>query len=256
MSGRVTCTPEAAATFLVTASVTDAAGFAVQRTLVVTVNPDPFVTSFQLTPSAIDLGQATTVSVVFTGGTAPFAISYTGLPAGCAGLGTAFATCTARTAGSFLISVAVADLDHQSSSRSAPLIVDPLPSITSFTATASVVPLGGLTTLDLATAGGAGDDSIVYTGLPSGCLTANASTLTCVPAASGSFHVTVNVTDGLGGFATAGLNLTVVPAPPGGLAGVPFVLWGSGAIVAAAVGVALGALARRRRRPRPPDPRA
>lgn len=49
--------------------------------------------------------------------------------------------------------------------------------------------------LTAGSSGGSGRDGYAWSGLPSGCLTSNASQLSCVPTRSGSYNVSVNITD-------------------------------------------------------------
>ncbi|MCI4328039.1 MAG: hypothetical protein L3J86_00515 [Thermoplasmata archaeon] len=81
-------------------------------------------------------------------------------------------------------------------------------------ATVNPVAVGGSTTLSVTVSGGAPPYSIVWDGLPAGCSSTNATTLLCVPSASGTFAVTVHVTDALGTTGTGStLSLHVTAGP-------------------------------------------
>ena len=56
-----------------------------------------------------------------------------------------------------------------------------------------------------------------YTGLPTGCTSANAARLVCLPTGPGNFSVAVAVIDGAGRSAAGSLLISVVPAPAIGL---------------------------------------
>jgi YVTN family beta-propeller protein len=86
------------------------------------------------------------------------------------------------------------------------------PEVTFFTASPDPVDLDQATQLLLGYLGGSGPDTISYADLPSGCSSANASTLNCTPSISGSFLVTATIVDVFGLTATASVQLTVSPA--------------------------------------------
>jgi YVTN family beta-propeller protein len=91
----------------------------------------------------------------------------------------------------------------------AAIVASSPPSITGFEAVPSTFDLGGRTTLDVTTLGGAGTSSYSYTGLPNGCTSENTDALNCTPTSSGTYSVTVTVTDELGDSATALTNVTI-----------------------------------------------
>jgi Putative Ig domain len=68
---------------------------------------------------------------------------------------------------------------------------------------------GSVTWLDASASGGTEPYTYAYTGLPSGCTTANTSALSCTPETSGTYNVTVTVTDGGGSHAAASAKLDV-----------------------------------------------
>jgi len=82
------------------------------------------------------------------------------------------------------------------------------------TADPANLSLGASTTLTTSTAGGTAPYSYVYTGLPMGCVTSSTVDLSCTPSVSGTFTVTVNVTDHAGAHALAHATLRV-SSPPG-----------------------------------------
>ncbi len=86
------------------------------------------------------------------------------------------------------------------------------PSIGSLAAEPDPVDLGATTTIELAFSGGAGPSTVSYSGLPSGCTSANSTALSCVPTAEGGFMVVATVVDSLGISATAETVVSVSPA--------------------------------------------
>ena len=88
----------------------------------------------------------------------------------------------------------------------------PGPTIQSFSAVPKTLSVGATLTLTVAVEGGEAPNSYTYAGLPDGCSSHNASTMTCTPALSGSFKVMVKVTDALDRAAVANVTVTVNPA--------------------------------------------
>ena len=86
------------------------------------------------------------------------------------------------------------------------------PTVTYFAAAPGTVDLGHAVSVHLSFSGGAGPVSISYEGLPEGCATANASEFNCTPEIAGHFDLVVNLTDALGGTATANASLVVMKA--------------------------------------------
>jgi hypothetical protein len=247
------CVPQSPGTYNLTGTVTDGLGFVVEQALTLTVNADPTVTAVDVAPSAIDVGQTAVIQVVFTGGTAPFTFAYEGLPIGCQGITTGSVNCTGRSPGTSTITVTLTDHLKESSTLGGTLYIYQRPTIGSFSASFQTFTVGTPTVLTVAASGGAGGNSFVYSGLPAGCASANSSTLTCTPTATGQFEVGVNVTDSLGVSATANLNLTVQGAASssGGAGGLSTTLWVVIAIIVV-VAIAAVALLMTRRRKTPP----
>ncbi|MCI4350157.1 MAG: hypothetical protein L3K15_01400 [Thermoplasmata archaeon] len=250
------CQPTVTGTFAVIVSVTDGAGFTVNATTSLVVNALPAVTSFTVTPNVVDTGQSLNFVVAAGGGTAPLTYSFTLLPTGCAGATTATFSCRPTAAGTFSTAVTVSDAFHATAQGTAVVIVHRAPTVTSFAASPAPVVAGTSTTLTTVVAGGTGALTFLYTGLPLGCASVNSSSVVCRPTVTGSYSITVNVTDQLGSSvqATTTLVVTPVPANPssgsGSLLGSPWVLLGL--LLAVVAVAAIAVIAMRRRRPRSP----
>ena len=246
------CTPTQPGNYTVTGVAIDSLGFRVTAVITMTIAEDPQVTAITITPMSIDAGQNLTVTLVFTGGTAPFQYSYTGLPAGCTGQTTATVSCRPRTAGSLTVTGVVTDAWKQSSQLAGTATVDPVPAISSVAVSANPITIGSSVRLSVSVTGGSGVYAYVYTNLPTGCASQNTSSLSCTPTATGSYNVTVQITDSAGLSATGFVAFSVQAASSGGgalgLSGNTGYLL-IGAVVAVVVIVAIALLLMRRRKP-------
>jgi YVTN family beta-propeller protein len=128
------------------------------------------------------------------------------------------------------------------------------------TVSPSPITVGGETNFTTTATGGTPPYSYTYSGLPAGCATANLAVLRCSPTVTGTFTVTVIVTDDVGAMASAHVNLVVnavVGGPPSGSTGPSALEWG---VIAVIILIAFFAilfllLARRRKKQEPsPDP--
>jgi hypothetical protein len=253
-----TCSPGAPGTYTIRVAVTDAAGFPVNGTVgTIVVAPAPQVVSSSALPASIDVGQATTIRVVTSGGSLPFAFAYSGLPGGCASADTGNLSCAPTLDGTFSISVSAVDAVGGSATATVRLLVGPTLRLAGLTVEPADVQVGQAVVLTATVAAYAGTPpySFHYTGLPPGCPSADQANLSCTPSASGSFVIDVAVTDAAGARASATANLTVSPAPSSngllGLSGTEAYGLGGG-IVVVAVAVLLLVLLRARRRPSAP----
>ena len=213
------CTPTATGTSTVTVVITDAVGKSVSSSATVTVKPKnpPSISSFTASPSTITIGSSTTFTVVASGGTPPLTYVYTGLPQGCSSINQTSLKCTPGQTGSFTVGVTVTDAAGLFASSSTSLTVTSVSGMTisSFTAAPASTPVGQSTTFTVTLSGGTSPFTYLYTGLPTGCSSSNTASLVCTPTSSGSFSVTVKVTDSKQLTAQASTNLTVTGASGG-----------------------------------------
>jgi hypothetical protein len=210
-SGVTSCTPLEAGNFTVTVRVTDSVGESANGSMSFEVHPALLFSMVTSTPGAVDLGQSVSIFANTTGGTAPFEFAYRGLPAGCTASPTAaWTNCTPTRAGTFTVTATVTDASGQSQPGSGTVVVRPDPSV-NLTTSATSVTVGASVQILAVPANGTGGYSYVYTGLPTGCATANRSALSCTPSATGTFEIGVTIRDGVGYSASAHTNLTVSP---------------------------------------------
>jgi hypothetical protein len=156
----------------------------------------PILGSFVLRPSRVDLGQSAQLSVNAFGPAPPLSYNYSGLPPGCAGANSSAVLCAPDRVGNYTITAFVNDSAGHSINRTADLSVWTDPVIRSFTARPAVITAGANLTLNASVALGApGPYRFDYGGLPAGCSSANASSLTCRPSAGGNYTIRLAVTD-------------------------------------------------------------
>ncbi len=181
----------------------------------VTVNARPGI-SLAPVNATIDAGMSSNATATASGGTLPYGAYafYRNGVVSQSGSQTWFNT-TFPTAGVFYVNATVTDaLGVTSSAASSVITVNPLPSITAFTATPATMALGNSSTLSVTTAGGTAPFTYAYSGLPTGCTTASSPTLTCTPTVNGSFRINVTATDRFGRSVTSNTTLDVTPAIP------------------------------------------
>jgi YVTN family beta-propeller protein len=212
-SASLPCSPNAAGSSTVRVFVNDSAGDSVSLAVALTVNPTISFHSFVDSPDTIDLGNSTALSVFASGGTAPLTYAYTGLPAGCASYSSPTLLCTPVVTGTFLLRVFINDSMNDSVTATAYLEVNPALSDLLFTASRNPIDKGGTTVLTALVTGGTGPFSYMYTGLPTGCTTADQFSLSCTPDTVGDFAVRVFINDSAGQSMASTLALTVNYVP-------------------------------------------
>ena len=213
------CKPLVTGKFTISVTAMDSAGNKVSRSANVTVNAPLALTSFTALPATITAGQTVYFNTTVTPGTgtAPYTFVYSGLPLGCSTSSLASLACTtspSATPQTYLVNVTVTDASGKNITGSSSFTVNApaatAPRVTSFIANPNPVNVNQATVLSVTTSGGTGPLTYVYTGLPTGCLTQNISSLSCTPTVGGGpFHVQVTVTDTKKLSGLGSLNLTV-----------------------------------------------
>lgn len=203
------CTPKANGTFALEVKATDSVGLSAYGFVNLTVAPDPRVISFTASRAGVDVGSSITLTLSATGGIAPLSYAFAGLPSGCASQNVSSLPCAPTAPGTFTVHGNVTDVSGTRGSATLTLDVYAKLAISSFLAVHLPIDQGDALGLVATTSGGSPTLSFTYAGLPTGCSTTNASSLSCVPSVGGSFDVHLTVADTLGGLASANLNLTV-----------------------------------------------
>lgn len=211
-AGNLSCTPLVAGPFALNLSTVGVGGQTVVVRIVVEVHPDPGIASFVLAPPAVTLGNTTRLVVLPVNGTPPFTFGYSGLPAGCGSVNLSSWNCTPSALGTFPIQAWARDVTGDAAYANATLVVNPRTSAGPLLISPSLIDLGSAVQLQTDVSGGTPPLSFRWAGLPSGCAPESSATLACVPAASGTFPITVTATDADGWAAVSTATLTVLPA--------------------------------------------
>lgn len=224
----LTCTPTSAGSFPVSVTLTDVNGVAnaSATTLVVeAAGPGPTISSFQVVPPNVTLGGSVSFITLVANGVAPLTYAYAGLPPGCSSGNAPVLSCTPGMVGTYTIAVTVIDGANQTNSSAASLTVVPVPpaplTLTLFLAYPPAVTLGNFTVFGVLVSGGVGSLTYVYSGLPPGCLSLSFWIVPCRPAASGSYPVTVSISDSANHTVTGSVLLVVQGGPPATSGGTP-----------------------------------
>jgi len=217
--------------------------------------PGPLSASVSASSNTVDAEQSASFSCTGTGGLSPYTYSWT-FGDGSSGSG-ASTSHIYDTLGAMNVICTVTDLLGTTNSGGTQVMVISDPSIISFTASPASLSAAEKVTLSVSASGGYGPLTYSYANLPAGCLSANATTISCTPTSSGNYRITVTVTDRSGESATSTLSITVDPQrvlglpQVLGLAVIFGVIGGLGAILTISVAIALR---RKKRRQAPTVP--
>ncbi len=251
----VACTPSTVGTYTVSVNASDAYPQNASASLSFAVNPLPTVGAITASKSGADVGQTVTfTSATPSGGTPGFTYAWSGLPAGCGAPTGVSVQCTFTTSGALSLGVTVTDsVGGTGASPAFSYTVSPTLTIGAPTAAPSSGTTGSSFKLTVTASGGSGGDSYAWAGLPTGCTTSNAASITCVPSKAGSYNVTATVTDSNGASATStAVEITVSTAPSTGFLGLSgdtgYLLLG---VIAAVIVILLAVLLTRRKKPAP-----
>jgi hypothetical protein len=237
------CVPAASGSYRLTVNVTDPAGASSYAAVSLTVAGLPQILGLTAIPSSVVLGARTIVTTNASGGTLPYTYQYYGLPPGCVSQTVPALPCTPTASGNYTVRVNLSDAYSRNATASVLVTVlaaggGAYPSITAFSAIPAAFVLGNSTNLSVNASGGAGGLSYTYSGLPSGCLSANTTLLACTPTAANSYTVTVSVSDLLGNATAVSTKIVVYPVGGGhGLLVRAFQPTAPGAVVGSAVGL-------------------
>ncbi len=178
------------------------------------IGPSLALAPIAISPFRLDAGLALNLSTTASGGAPPYTFHWSGLPIGCSSVNRSAFSCRPSTPGNFSVIVNATDSSGGSStSGPATVVVHRDPRMGTVATTRAVLSVGGTVVLTAAVYGGDGPGGWVWSGLPSGCATANSSRISCKPTASGSFSVHVVYSDLAGASTAGGVAVQVVPGP-------------------------------------------
>lgn len=181
--------------------------------VLVTVYSDPVVTTPTASPGSglIDVGQTTAIVTSASGGYGGYGYAWSGLPAGCSSSSSATISCTPTAAGTFSITVTVTDSNGYSvTSAALPYVVDTDPTVTAPVIVPNPVLAGQPISLSVTAGGGSGGYGYAWNGLPAGCSSVSAASISCSPSTGGTYAISVSVTDSNGFTVTGGSTTLVV----------------------------------------------
>ncbi len=123
----LTCAPTANGTFGITASASDQYGFGASGSAELSVHPQLEAPRLVANESSVELNRSVSFLLGVSGGTLPYAYSFTGLPIGCTSNDSATLTCAPRETGTFQVNATVTDALGEYVTRSATLEVTAVP---------------------------------------------------------------------------------------------------------------------------------
>src|SRR5579871_358882 len=179
----------------------------------------PQICEFSATPSALVLGNNTTLHVGTSNAPANVTYTYSGLPPGCPPANASNISCAPTGAGTFTLRVVVTSPGGATATSSTPLTVFPVGggvgvTILAFSAAPNNFTVGNSTVLQVVATGGTGNYSYSYSGLPPNCLSEDVPSLPCSPSTPGTYRTYALVTDNGSSRVGAYLTLQVAGAPP------------------------------------------
>ncbi len=180
-------------------------------TVTYAVGERPTIVSFTATRVVLDVGMSTNLTVTTSGGTAPLSFAYSGLPTGCSSANASTLTCTPTAAESSTVQVTVTDSVGVSVNATLGLTVNPPLLVSGLSTNRAVVTVGVPFNLSTNASGGGAGLSYGYSGLPADCLSVDFANVTCAPGSSGTFNITVVVTDVAGASGNASVRVLVNP---------------------------------------------
>lgn len=211
----ITCQPNAQGTWQTTVQVTDSGGRVVTSSaLSMTVSAPPTVSTPAGSEPFSDVNEQVSFTTSVSGGPGTYLVyNWDQLPTGCPSANSSSLACTPTSVGSYFVQVTATDGNHdtkQSSAISYQVLSNPSVSLAE---NHSVIDIGESLKFWANASGGTGTYTYTFNNLPSGCISANVSILTCRPQLSAT-GVTVTVVDTVGGTATSGPVAFTVDSDP------------------------------------------
>lgn len=218
-SSTIRCRPAEIGWTNISVIATDSNGLsAFSSQAVLHVESDPTVFPYNITPASgsLDIRQMMAVSALVVGGSGIYSYKWNGLPSNCVAPGAASVSCEALTAGTIVLNLSVTDSNGftvNSSEVVFHVFPDPLAKL-------AIDPTnllqGDQLSLDAIVSGGVAPYFYTWGGLPPGCSSEGPglglAVLYCIPSSSGTYAVTLNVSDSAGFKVSSSAEVTVVPS--------------------------------------------
>ncbi|MGI0132581.1 MAG: YncE family protein [Thermoplasmata archaeon] len=249
-SARISCTATQSGTYTVHVAVTGPLSQTVDTSFTLEILPRVSVV-LSAAPAAITLGGQTTITAAIVNASGAAQVGWLSVPAGCSVTSPALSfACHPPAGGSLTVTAFVSDGLGAWSEANLTFKVNAVPQVATFAPSPPTVEVDSSVTFDATISGGTAPFTVVYSGLPPGCVGANSTTLTCAPTSTGSFEVSILVTDANGAVARGTTNLSVIAKPvTASFLGLPYLDWALIGVVIIIVVVALALLLRRRSAP-------
>lgn len=206
------CVPSATGTFTVSVATSSATGTATAETSLKVIAA-PTVAAFEVSPGVVETNGVATFTTTPTGGLAPYTLSYSGLPANCPSQDSPTLSCAPQVPGSYVVTVRIVDSLGVDSSAEASMTVVAHVTVSTLSASPGAIDLGQTTSISAVVGGGFAPFTFGFSGVPTGCPSVNSATYSCTPSETGTYPVSVQVSDWLG-YSAQGLSaLTINPDP-------------------------------------------
>lgn len=164
----------------------------------------------------IEAGETIVFSITAAGGSGVYHFLWLGLPPGCSTTNSPFVVCTPTAGANVSVSAVVTDsVGDEALSGSLAVSVVARAAIEGVTISPASITIGAAVNISVNESGGLSPLTFSFLGLPPGCASVNASSLSCTPTAAGTYAVVAQVTDRLGvtALGSASLVVTGVPTP-------------------------------------------
>ncbi len=205
------CTPSTGGNYSVQATVTDGRGFSAKSSVLhLEVSPPLSIVSSRLSRSSVEAGNSMSMSTLVKGGVGIYSYTWTGLPPGCRSVDSPQLTCTPTIPGNYTVGVEVNDTSGEAASVVAgTLAVVPPLSLNGISASSDPVATGSTARFSAEISGGAAPFLYYWHVTPTTCQFTATATSSCNFGASGSYLVTLVVTDADGAIASSSLQVLV-----------------------------------------------
>lgn len=211
-SGALSGTPTTAGAFTLTVTVQDSAQESVSKSFALRILPPPLLITTASLPEGRN-GDAYSATLAASGGTPPYQWSAAGLPPNLSITPAGIISGSPSATGNFSITVTVTDSARETASKSFPVRIAAPALIILTTSPLPEARVGQAYSAAFAAAGGTPPYMWTATSAPAGLRLTAGGSLTGEPTNSGTFSITVTVTDSGGNSVSKLFALTVLPPP-------------------------------------------